>query len=230
MTDDSSRAATLATLERMSRDYLELLVSGDRRKATQMVVDAAASGTSVRDIYLHVFQPAQYEIGRRWQTNEITVADEHYCTAATQLTMSLLYKYLFDPSREERNHEPIIVAAIAGELHELGARMVADILESEAWNTQFLGANTPSDALVQMTVARNASIVSISVTLPQHIDEAADLVTSLRATPNGAKLSILVGGGAFASTPNLWREIGANATSADAVGAVSEVERLMASH
>ena len=45
---------------------------------------------SIRDVYLLVFQPCQREVGRLWEAGRITVAQEHYCTAATQVIMSQL--------------------------------------------------------------------------------------------------------------------------------------------
>ncbi len=218
-----------ASLEELTRDYLELLLTGQRHEATRRVLDVAESGTHVRDIYLQVFQPAQYELGRLWQENEISVADEHYCTAATQLTMSLLYPFLFNPDREARIPEPIVVSAIAGELHELGARMVADILESEAWNTRFLGADTPTEALLRTVSERRVPLVSISVTLSKHVLVAADLIESLRSEPGGASLKVIVGGAAFVAEQTLWRDVGADATAPDALSAARLVEQLLGS-
>ncbi|MDA1305732.1 MAG: B12-binding domain-containing protein [Acidobacteria bacterium] len=54
--------------------YLDALRQGDRQRAGRLVLDAVAAGTSVKDIYLGVFQPAQYEVGRLWERNEISVA------------------------------------------------------------------------------------------------------------------------------------------------------------
>ena len=61
-------------LSPLAHQYFEALRRGDRHLAGTLVLEAVAAGTSVKDIYLHVFQPAQYEIGRLWQTNRITVA------------------------------------------------------------------------------------------------------------------------------------------------------------
>ena len=47
-----------------------------------------------------MFQCSQYEIGRLWQMNKLTVAQEHYCSAATQLIMSLLYPRIFDTKKD----------------------------------------------------------------------------------------------------------------------------------
>ena len=42
----------------------------------------------------------------------------------------------------------MVATCIGGELHEIGIRMVADFFEMEGWDTYYLGANTPADAVV----------------------------------------------------------------------------------
>ena len=105
-------------------------------------MDAIQHGTSVHDIYLHVFQRSQYEVGRLWQTNQISVGQEHLCTAATQLIMSQLYPLIFGTERKNRR---IVAACVGGDLHEIGIRMVADFFEMDGWDTFYLGADVPTD-------------------------------------------------------------------------------------
>jgi len=78
-------------LASLAQKYLAALLTGERQQASQMVLNAVEGGVGVQEIYLGVFQPCQHEIGRLWQMNQISVAQEHYCTAATQLIMSQLY-------------------------------------------------------------------------------------------------------------------------------------------
>ena len=106
-----------------------------------MILQAVEQGSPVKDIYQRVFQPTQHEIGRLWQTNQISVAQEHYCTAATQLAMAQLYPYTFSAERSGRR---LVAACVSGELHEIGARIVADLFEMAGWDTYYLGANTPT--------------------------------------------------------------------------------------
>ena len=68
------------------------------------------------------------EVGRLWQMNRLSVAQEHYVTAATQLIMSQLYPLVFRTARRDRR---IVAACVGGELHELGVRMVADRLSQK---------------------------------------------------------------------------------------------------
>ena len=105
-------------LSLLSHQYLQALLRGDRKTASGLVLEAVEKGTSVKDIYLNVFQTCQYEIGRLWQTNEISVAQEHYCTAATQLIMSQLYPHIFST---EKIGLTLVATCVSGNLHELGS-------------------------------------------------------------------------------------------------------------
>lgn len=68
----------------LAHQYLQALLRSERATASRLILDAADAGIGVRALYLNVFQRTQYEIGRLWQTNHISVAQEHYCTAATR--------------------------------------------------------------------------------------------------------------------------------------------------
>ncbi len=119
----------------LAKKYLDYLLKADRPSAWALVENAVKSGIPVKDIYIHIFQPVMYEIGKLWQTNQITPAVEHYCTAATQLIMSQLYPYIF---RSEKKGAAFVSACVPGELHELGTRMAADLMELEGWDTHYL--------------------------------------------------------------------------------------------
>lgn len=75
----------------LALQYTQMLLQGDRHSAGKLIFDAVKSGVPIKEIYLYVFQPSQYEIGRLWQNNKISVAKEHFCTASTQFIISQLY-------------------------------------------------------------------------------------------------------------------------------------------
>jgi methylmalonyl-CoA mutase cobalamin-binding domain/chain len=211
----------LATL---ARQYLDALLNADRRTAGQMVLDAVDRGTSVRDIYLHIFQRSQYEIGRLWQCNQISVAQEHLCTAATQFIMSQLYPLIFST---ERKNLRVVAACIGGDLHEIGIRMVADFFDMDGWDSFYLGADVPSDSILQTVIDRQAHVLAVSTTLLTHISAVTDLITSARSNPACGDLIILVGGHPFNVAPDLWREVGADGYAADAVRTIDLANQLL---
>lgn len=208
----------------LAREYLDALLVARTEEASRLILDAAASGTSVKDLYLQVLQPVQHEIGRLWQVNQVTVAQEHYCSAVTQLVMGRLFSYLPAGSR---NGKSVVVTCVGGELHEIGARMVADMLESSGWDSYFLGASTPTGSVLSAVADRQAHLLAVSVTIHFNVDTARRLIEEIRTSPDASGLKIMVGGRSFLVAPDLWRSIGADASAADAGSAVAAAAALV---
>ena len=209
----------------LAKDYLEALLRGDRQAASRLILDSVARNVEVKDIYLHVFQRTQYEIGRLWQINRISVAQEHFCTAATQLIMSQLYPHIF---RTERVGRRLVATCVGGELHEIGVRMVADFFEMAGWDTYYLGANTPADGILRALEERHAQVLGISATITFHVSEVADLIAQVRASQVGQHVKILVGGYPFKVSEDLWRSVNADGFGKDAQQAIAVANELVA--
>jgi len=210
-------------LGELASSYLRSLLASDRRTATKLIMDAVEQGTGVHDIYTHVFQPAQYEIGRLWQTNRISVAQEHLCTAATQLIMSQLYPQIF---AAEPVHGALVATCVAGDLHEIGLRMVADFLQMDGWDTHYLGANVPTTDVVRTLADTGATRMAISATMTFHLGEVESLIAEVRKLPLGDEIRIMVGGYPFLLDPQLWKKVGADGCGRNAQESVNLVRHL----
>ncbi len=205
-------------LSRLTRAYMHALLGGYRQAAGRLVFDAAERGEPVQQLYLNVLQPALREIGLLWQANRISVAQEHFCSAATQVLMSQLLPRVFTA---ERNGCAAVVTCVCGDQHEVGARMVGDFLEMAGWDNYFCGANTPHAAIVRSVVERAADLLAVSATMGAHLQAVQALITLVRADPRCGRLRIMVGGHPFTVDPVLWRNVGADGTAADADSALA---------
>jgi methylmalonyl-CoA mutase cobalamin-binding domain/chain len=208
----------------LTQQYLDMVLEGKRHLASQLILNAVESGVSVKRVYLDVLQRAQREIGRLWQTNHISVAQEHYCTAVTQLIISQLYPNIF--ATERKGHR-LVATCVAGELHELGMRMVADFFEMEGWDTFYLGANTPTSSVVQSVVEHNADVLGVSATIPFHVRDVEDLIAAVRTHEGSRDVKILVGGYPFNVAPDLWKRVGADVYAQDAEQAIAAANQLI---
>jgi methylmalonyl-CoA mutase cobalamin-binding domain/chain len=197
--------------------YVHSMLGGYRQAAGRLVFDAADRGEPVQQLYLQVFQPALREVGRLWQMKKISVAQEHFCSAATQIVMSQLLLRVPAAKRFGR----VVVACVSGDLHDLGARMVADFLEMAGWETYFCGANTPHAAVVQSVVARTADVLAVSASMGCHLHAVQELIETVRADRRCASVRVVVGGYPFTIDPALWRTVGADGTAPDADAAVA---------
>lgn len=214
---ESSSALHANDLTRMADEYLERLLAGQRHEAVGLVVDAVERGqVGVQAVYLDVLQVALREIGRRWENNEVSVAQEHFTTAVTQLTMSRLYNHIFGT---EKHGGVMVATCVSGELHEVGLRMVSDFFELAGWDTFFLGSNMPASGVVDEAKRRSAELLAISVTLDRHMPRVEELISLARELPRPPK--ILVGGYPFLAEPERWRRVGADGFAYDAASAVA---------
>ncbi|HEX2077641.1 MAG TPA: B12-binding domain-containing protein [Longimicrobium sp.] len=216
----------MTPVDEVRRRYLQAVLDGRRRDAFAAFDAAVDEGLGIGPLYLEVLQPVMREIGRLWQENRITVADEHLATAITQAAMARLYDRLF---RGEGAAGPLLIAACADqERHELGLRMICDLLEMEGWDTVFLGASVPVDDLVAMVVARRPAAVALSAAITPHLARVREAVGAIRRAVPGDGPVIMVGGRAFADDPALGDRLGADLTARDAVEAATRLKERFA--
>lgn len=180
--------------------YMESLFEKDARKTMRLVKDFERRGIPANDIYVDILAESMRRIGEMWHESEITVDTEHYCTTVTQTAMTQMYLDIFSSKRKNRT---VLVACPGAELHEMGARMVADIFENDGWDSVHLGAAVPEKYLLSAIEENKPQVVALSVTMPQFLIDCERIVSAVRrAHP---ELVIAVGGGAFADTHDIWK-------------------------
>jgi methanogenic corrinoid protein MtbC1 len=197
------------------------LVAGDRRAASKIVDDALDAGSDLRGVYLDMLQPAMREIGRLWQENELTVAEEHVATAITQSVMARVFDRVYT-WRDERT--PTLIAACADdERHQMGLRMLCDLLELDGWETTYLGASVPIESLVELIQKQCPQVVALSATIAPHLPRVRDAIAAIRASGVTPMPVIIIGGRAVAADPTMAHRLGADLFAGDASDAVTQL-------
>jgi methanogenic corrinoid protein MtbC1 len=206
-------------------NFLEALKRGDRQSAFRTVDAQLTAGDTLSDIYLRIVQPSMRDIGQLWQDNELTVAQEHVATAIAEASMSRLFERTFV---WRDNRTPKLLAACAeDERHQIGLRMLCDLLELDGWETVYVGASVPIESLVQLVQKSSPDAVAISATIAPHIPRVRAAIASIRATDLERQPVIAVGGRAFHNDPTLASRIGADVTASDADEAVRMLDSLV---
>jgi len=199
-----SRAAP--DLGELQRRYLSAQLAGRRDEGLRIILDdGLRAGAGVPDLQLGVIQAAQEEIGRLWQENRCSIAQEHVATAISQLALAHLYQHL---PRVPATGKHVLLACVEGELHDLGARIASDFLEMAGFQVTFAGANTPVDSLIALARAAKPDLLALSVSLSFHMPALRRTIARARAEL-GADLPIAVGGAAIAWDPCAAEELGA---------------------
>ena len=200
----------------VSRDmFVQTILRGDRKAALTVATEALREGAGIRELYSDVFQDGLIEVGRLWETNTITVAQEHMATAVTQYVMAQVFDRIVPP---DVSRGSAVLTGVPGEMHHIGPMMIADMLEAHGYRVQFLGSNVPVPAVVAAIRDARPDVLGISVTMMFNLHHVSRLIESVRAL--GHPLRIVVGGAAFRVVPD-WRQTGADAYAADLEAAVA---------
>lgn len=210
-------------LANVANSYLQALLSVDRDEARRLVKRLRQSGTRWQDIYRYIFEPVQREVGRLWQINHISVAQEHYCTASTELIMGEMQRDL-DPIAQKPHF--FLGTCVAGAQHSLGVRMLSELLEANGWKVYFTGANTPTQSLIGLIAQFKIDVLGISAATTMDLPQVRKLIEAVRKSGK-VRTKIIVGGRVFNEHPMLWKKVGADAWAKDAVSGMKLAQRMV---
>jgi methanogenic corrinoid protein MtbC1 len=202
---------------------LHAVLAGEQGRARDVVAQCRNAGATLADLYVQVFQPSLWEVGRLWEEGRVSVAHEHLASAAVARLMAELGPA---PVGGRRQRGGAIVTAAPNEFHEIGAWMVADLLADDGWDVRYLGANTPAESLLSLLLELRPKLLFLSVTMPFNLDRAAEVIRLCRQDPALSTIKIVVGGGALRESPELYRKLGADACADNAADAVVTAARL----
>jgi methanogenic corrinoid protein MtbC1 len=172
--------------------YLQALQDGDGQSCAALLNEQLSRSVPLKAIYIDLVQRAMYEVGTRWETNQISVATEHLASATTELLLARLYPRLFALPHIDRR---ALVACVPQEYHRIGPRMVADFFELHGWHAFSLGAGLTPANLIEQIDERRPDVVGLSMSLrfnAPYLEMALDAISS-----EYPDLPVLLGGQAF---------------------------------
>ena len=205
--------------------YLEAALAGDKDRALELVLEPLRRGDlRLHELYDEVLAPAASRVGDLWHSGEITVADEHFSTRLTQEAMARARA--FAENGRARRGARIVLACPPTELHDLGMRMLEDVLEADGWEVHGLGARTPARDLVAYVRKVRPFAVALSCGTPLAIPGLIEAVELLREDDPG--VPVVLGGRAVDLYPAISDAAGANATFRTLGEALAGLARLAA--
>ena len=202
-------------LAKVRVDLLDALIKGDQLSASLLVDTAISKHWEASHVYLHVIGHCLTEIGARWHAGDLSIATEH---RATQMALRLLGNAQRAYVNGKRIGQRAIITSVEGDTHLIGGMTFADLLRFEGWDVDFLGADTPTDALVELVENESPELVGLSVTIEEFLPNASKTVKGIKRLPNPP---VVVIGGAIMTTNPISD---ADFCSADAVKAVNWVQ------
>jgi methanogenic corrinoid protein MtbC1/DNA-binding XRE family transcriptional regulator len=202
-------------LAKIRGDLLHALIEGDQLTASRLVDAAIGERWEPSSVYVHVIGHCLAEIGVMWHAGNLSIATEH---RATQMALRLLGNAQRVYVNGKRVGRRAVITSVEGDTHLIGGLTFADLLRFEGWDVDFLGADTPTDALVELVQTQSPDLVGLSVTIEEFLPNASASVEALKQLPDAPV--VVVGGAIAAANPILEADF----CSEDAVKAVNWVQ------
>lgn len=182
----------MSVSDALFESYFQHLLNGNKVACLQIVDDLREQQIPIETIYAELFQRSLYKVGEYWEMNKISVATEHMATAITEQMMIRMQPDLFST---ERIGKKAVIACVANEHHQIGAKMIADIFEMNGWDGYFVGANTPADELLRFIENQHPDIVGLSLSIYFNLPLFKKTLDMIKST--FPEIPVIIGGQAF---------------------------------
>jgi 5-methyltetrahydrofolate--homocysteine methyltransferase len=204
------------------QDIFNAVMEFDGDRVADSVAEELERKTELSRILNEGLIRAMDEVGRRFTAGEYYLPEMLQAARAMKAGMEVLRPHIAPGTGEKKG--TIVIAAVKGDLHDIGKNLVAMMLDGAGFEVINLGVDVGSEVFLSAAEEHAADIVCMSALLTTTMPAMAATVRILRE--RRPRTRIMVGGAPI--TRGFAEQIGATAYSADAPGAVEEARRIMA--
>lgn len=199
----------------------QAVIKGKRKQIVDMVKEAVSGGKEPQEIIETMLIPAINEVGRLFD-QQIYFLPQLISSAET---MKTAVDYLEPMLKKESEVKlgKVIMATVAGDIHDIGKNLVVLMLKNYGFEVIDLGKDVPTELIIETAKREQADIIGLSALMTTTMTEMKTVINRARAENLSAK--VIIGGAVI--TQDYADEIGADGYSKDAQDAVKLVKRLL---
>ena len=200
------------------------IVEADEEKALELISIAEKQGMDLLDLLINGFGAGNDELGDNFDKGIISLPELIYAAEVMKnVTGSILEILEYEEKKNDgklpfMNRGTVVLATVAGDVHDIGKGIVASTLKSAGFEVIDLGGEVPVEKIVEEARLYNADIIGTSALLTSTMTEQKKLEKLL--AESGLKSSFVTMVGGAPCTPRWAKKIGADGYSEDAIDAV----------
>jgi methylmalonyl-CoA mutase cobalamin-binding domain/chain len=205
--------------------YESVLNSDPEASATaaQAAIDGGVDAMEA----IHVASEAISKVGDLFDCGDLYLPDLMLAGEAMKRSMAILSRFI-SAEQASQSKGKVVVAAVAGDIHDIGKNLVATMLSVHGYEVIDVGVNVPPMAIIDAAVRERARFIALSALMTTSMPYQRDVVDLLREMGMRDRFFIIVGGGPV--TSEYARMIGADGWGVSAVSAVKVCDRLLQSN
>lgn len=188
--------------------------------ADELARRALEAGVVPKDILSKAMIAGMQRVGERFRNKEIFVPDVLMAAKAMSAAMEHLRPYFTSDALKHKG--TVVMGTVAGDLHDIGKKLVSMIVEGAGWRVVDLGVDVPAEKFLKAVEEHPGSAVGLSALLTTTMVNMEGIIKKIRGAHPNTK--IIVGGAPL--TQDFADKIGADAYSPDPQGAVEFLNAL----
>lgn len=177
--------------------------------AEELTKQLLASGAPASDVLAEGLVKGMGVMGARFSRHEAFVPDLLMAAKAMAAAMTSLKPYF--ESGEAQHRGIIVIGTVRGDLHDIGKKLVAMVMEGGGWEVIDLGVDVAPEKFIEALKAHPGAVLGLSALLTTTMVNMESTVAEVRAAvPN---TTIIIGGAPV--TSEFGERIGADAYACD---------------
>jgi 5-methyltetrahydrofolate--homocysteine methyltransferase len=196
------------------------IIDGEHRETKDFIDSALGKDLAARTLIAGPMATGIAEVGRRFKMDEYFLPEVMMSAKCMHEALAILKPLIVAEKTEEIG--TVVVGTVQGDLHDIGKKIVAMMLEAAGFTVHDLGVTVTPDAFIEAIREHNPQIVGFSALLTTTMN--MQRVTLERIAEEGLRedLRVFVGGAPISQT---WCDkIGADAYGQDALVAVDKAK------
>jgi MerR family transcriptional regulator, light-induced transcriptional regulator len=183
-------------------------------------------GLTFSQIQLGLLAPAARRLNELWERDDATFVDVTIATGSLQRMMRFVALDLIPKGHPRLRRKTILIATAPGDGHGFGAAMAAEFFRRAGWTVRHEPA--PSrEIIVQDVAAGWIDVLGLSLSTRGPAEDLKETIRQARPAALNRKLLVIAAGDAFVRSPELARELGADATMNALASAPARTHRLV---
>ena len=181
-----------ADLGPLVRQLMEMVYASDSASLSEEL-KRCWRNRGARTTIFDAIVPLIHEVGRAWQEDRLTIAQEHQLTEVLQDLLRGFRGQVTGTERKITESDRVILATLTGERHGLGLQLVALLVALYEREPVLLGVDLPIEEIVRVSQEVPRSPVALSVSSSSGGPATDRVISSLRRDLH-PKTTLLIGG------------------------------------
>ena len=204
-------------------ELCEAVVSGDVDAVTRAAKEVVRKRVDPVKAIENGLSKGAKIIGDKFESLEIFLPDLLVAAEAMKAGLEILLAEI--PKDKTLRKGTVVCGTVRGDVHEIGKRIVAALLQANGFEVYDLGADVPSSKFIEEAGRVRADIIGLSALMSSTLGAQKDVIDYLKAVGERKKYIVMVGGG---PTTQEWADqIGADGYAKTAPEAVKLATKLV---